>query len=126
MVYGRCLLLISGGDMEGQELESRLGKLKLALQEVRKRHKELTEEMDRLGKQELYILGQIKEREFDLPQNPTLPVYKTKEDLEKALANRGKDILGRDAGETAEFRQGLMEKEGSGTVDYIDKTQKSE
>lgn len=110
--------------MEGDELEERIAKLKLALNEVRKKWKESEELREKLSQQELFILGQIKEREFDVPDVPNLPIYNKKEDLEKAIKNRGKDLFGRPQEELNADRQSLMEKEAKGTADYIDKVQK--
>jgi len=112
--------------MEGDELDERLAKLNLALQEVRKKWQESEKLREQLSQQELFILGQIKEREYDKPATPVLPVYESRENLEKALANRGKDLFGRDQKTLNESRQDLMEKEAKGTVDYIDRVQKSE
>ncbi len=112
--------------MEDQELDERVAKLNLALNQVRKRWQENKEEQDKLSQQELFILGQIKEREFDRPEVPNLPIYQSKEELEKALGNRGKDLFGRPQEELDASRQELMEKEAKGTVDYIDKEQKGE
>ncbi len=112
--------------MEDQELDERIGKLNLALNEVRKRYKQNEEEQTKLSQQELFILGQIKEREFDRPEVPNLPICQSKEELEKALGNRGKDLFGRPQEELDASRQELMEKEAKGTVDYVDKEQKGE
>jgi len=112
--------------MEGNELDERVAKLQVALSEVRKRWQALGEERDKLGQQELFILGQIKEREFDKPDVVNLPIYDKKEDLEKALGNRGKDLFGRDQEGLNESRQELMEKEAKGTVDYINKVQQEQ
>ena len=109
--------------MEGQELDERLAKLKLALDAVRKRFRELEDEKSKLQQQELFIMGQIQEREYDKPQGVELPIYDSKEKLEKALANQGKDVFGRSPEETGESRQALMEKEAEGTVDYLHKAQ---
>ena len=112
--------------MEGKELEARLGKLLMALEETRKRHAELKEEMSRLEKQEILLLGQISERKEDKVVSPVLPQFKDQKELQEALDNRGKDVLGRSPEETGKFRQELMEGEGKGTVEFVDQVQKGQ
>ncbi len=82
--------------MEGDELNARLDELKLALNTLRKQNQDLEKKKEELKQAEVFILGQIKEREIDKPRVSKLPAYGTQEELEEALANRGKDLGGGD------------------------------
>lgn len=113
--------------MEGQELDARLSRLNAELQQIRLRYQEIQKEGDTLKQAELVILGQIKERKTDVPDEPILPDFKDDEEMEKELGNRGKGPKGhRDEGELLVKRQGMVERDAQGVADYIDKTQKEE
>ena len=112
--------------MEGSELDARLSRLNAELQQIRLRYQEIQKEGDTLKQAELVILGQIKERKVDAPDEPVLPDFKDDEEMEKELGNRGKGPDGYDPDELLEVRQGMVERDAKGAADYIDKVQKEE
>jgi len=112
--------------MDGNELDARLSRLNAELQQIRLRYQEIQKEGDTLKQAELVILGQIKERKTDTPDEPELPDFKDEEDMEKELENRGKGPDGYDPDELLVVRQGMVEKDAQGAADYIDKVQKEE
>ena len=112
--------------MEGPELDARLSRLNAELQTIRLRYQEIQKEGDTLKQAELVILGQIKERKVDVPDEPVLPDFKDEEDMEKELENRGKGPDGYDPDELLVVRQGMVERDAQGAADYIDKVQKEE
>ena len=112
--------------MIGNELDARLSRLNAELQQIRLRYQEIQKEGDTLKQAELVILGQIKERKTDVPDEPELPDFKDDEEMEKELSNRGKGPDGFPEGELLVIRQGMVEKDAQGAADYIDKVQKEE
>ena len=112
--------------MEGPELDARLSRLNAELQTIRLRYQEIQTEGDTLKQAELVVLGQIKERNKDIPNEPELPDFKDEEEMEKELENRGKGPDGYDPDELLVVRQGMVEKDAQGAADYIDKVQKEE
>ena len=112
--------------MEGEEVGARLQDLNTQLQALRKRWQEMQKEHEEVKQAEVFIMGQIKERERDKPDVPTLPVHDNEVDLEKALLNRGKDIRGNPESFLKAERQNLAESDAKGVVDAIDKVQKEE
>ena len=112
--------------MEDSELDARLSRLNAELQAIRLRYQEIQKEGETLKQAELVILGQIKERNTDVPDEPVLPDFKDEEDMEKELENRGKGPDGYDPDELLEVRQGMVERDAKGAADYIDKVQKEE
>ena len=112
--------------MEGSELDARLSRLNAELQAIRLRYQELQKEGETLKQAELVILGQIKERKVDVPDEPVLPDFKDDEEMEKELENRGKGRDGYPEDELLEVRQGMTERDAQGAADYIDKVQKEE
>ena len=113
--------------MEDSELDARIEVLKAELQAIRVRYQEIQKEGETLKQAELVILGQIKERNRDVPNEPELPDFKDDEEMEKALENRGKGPEGHtDKGELLKIRQGMVERDAQGVADYIDKAQKKE
>ena len=112
--------------MEGPELDARLSRLNAELQAIRLRYQEIQKEGETLKQAELVILGQIKERKVDVPDEPVLPDFKDEEDMEKELENRGKGRDGYDPDELLKVRQGMTERDAQGAADYIDKVQKEE
>ena len=112
--------------MEGQELDARLSRLNAELQQIRLRYQQIQEEGNTLKQAELVVLGQIKERKVDIPNEPELPDFKDDEEMEKTLENRGAGPEGLPEGELLEIRQGMVERDAQGAADYIDKVQKEE
>lgn len=112
--------------MEDSELDARLSRLNAELQQIRLRYQEIQKEGETLKQAELVIMGQIKERKTDVPDEPRLPDFKDDEEMEKDLDNRGKGPDGYDPDELLVVRQGMVEKDAQGAADYIDKTQKEE
>ena len=112
--------------MIGNELDARLSRLNAELQQIRLRYQEIQKEGDTLKQAELVILGQIKERKTDVPDEPELPDFKDDEEMEKELGHRGKGPDGYDPDELLKIRQGMVEKDAQGAADYIDKVQKEE
>ncbi len=112
--------------MEGQELDARLSRLDAELQQIRLRYQEIQKEGETLKQAELVVLGQIKERKQDVPDEPVLPDFKDDEEMEKELDNRGKGPDGYPEDELLVNRQGMVERDAQGAADYIDKTQKEE
>jgi len=74
-----------------------------------------------LKDQELFIAGQIAEREFDKEAEPTaqFPIHKSKEELLSALDNRGLGVFGEDEDAMLEQRQEVLEREAQRKVDFI-------
>ena len=112
--------------MEGSELDARLARLNAELQAIRLRYQEIQKEGETLKQAELVILGQIKERKEDVPDEPVLPDFKDDEEMEKELGNRGLGPDGYPEDELLVKRQELVENDAKGAADYIDKVQKKE
>ena len=115
--------------MDKSEIPERITALRAGLAKVREEYKRLSRELKRLSEQELIILGQITERELELEEKPAphvgrLPVFETQEELEEALANRGKGPLGEDPETIAEQRGRVYQREALDTVEFIDNEQK--
>ena len=112
--------------MEDSELDARLSRLNAELQAIRLRYQKIQEEGEILKQAELVLLGQIKERKVDVPDEPVLPDFKDDEEMEKELGNRGQGPDGYPEDELLEVRQGMVERDAKGVADYIDKAQKKE
>ena len=112
--------------MEGPELDARLSRLNAELQTVRLRYQEIQKEGDTLKQAELVLLGQIKERKVDVPDEPVLPDFEDDEEMEKELENRGLGPDGYPVDELLVKRQEMVERDAHGVADHIDKTQKEE
>ena len=112
--------------MEGNELDARIVRLEAELQAIRLRYQQIQEEGKTLAQAELVVMGQIKERKTDIPNEPELPDFKDEEEMEKALEERGEGPGGLPEGELLEIRQGMVERDAQGAADYIDKVQKEE
>jgi len=115
--------------MNKSEIPDRITALRAGLAEVREEYQRLSGELKRLSRQELIILGQITEREMELQERPAghvgrLPVFETQEELEEALANRGKGPLGEDPEEIAEQREHIYQREAHDVIEFIDNEQK--
>ena len=67
--------------MEGKELDARLSRLNAELQTIRLRYQEIQTEGETLKQAELVLLGQIKERKEDVPDEPELPDFESEEEM---------------------------------------------
>jgi hypothetical protein len=75
-----------------------------------------------LKDQEVFIGGQIAEREFDTEApdgGMQLPIFTSVDEMTQAMDNRGKGALGEEAEEMAVQRQSVMEAEALRKVDWI-------
>ena len=113
-------------DMEGEEVDARLLELNAALQALRLQWQQLEAKRKEVRQAEVFLLGQIQEREMDKPDITILPVHDDEVDLNKALLNRGKDIRGNPEAFLKAERQDLAESDAKGVVDAIDEVQKEE
>jgi len=103
--------------------ENRIKKLNAALDQVVTAIVAIESELKTLREQELFVRGQLTEREFDLleeREEMTLPVFEVENGLSNALENRGKGFFGEDEGTMIEQRQKVYEREAQKKVDYID------
>jgi len=115
--------------MDKSEIPERITVLQAGLAKVREEYKKISLELKRLEGQELVIIGQITEREMELEEKPVgyvgkLPVFETQEELEEALAKRGKGPFGEDPEKIAEQREHIYQREALDTVEFIDNEQK--
>lgn len=103
--------------------ENRIKKLSDALDQVVAAIVVSEDELKAMREQELFVRGQLAEREFDLfeeKEEMTLPVYELENDLDDALDNRGKGFFGEEEGTMIEQRQKVYEREAQKKADYID------
>jgi len=115
--------------MDKSEIPDRITALRAGLAKVREEYKRASLEVKRLEGQELIIIGQITEREMELEERPAghigkLPVFETQEELEEALAKRGKGPLGENPETIAEQREHIYQREAHDAIEFIDNEQK--
>ena len=100
--------------------EQRLVKLNNAMDQVVVKLAETESLLAELRQQEVFIAGQIAEREFDVPEGAIqLPVFESVEEMVGGLANRGKGVAGEDEGTMRAQRQSVAEAEALRKVDWI-------
>jgi len=114
--------------MNLKTLEAALSRAEHALAECQQQYQGVKRECDRLEKQELVIIGQVdairqlikEEQETDGGRKLRLPVYETREELDAALAERGKGPMGMEPEDVAESRQEIYQREAREKADAID------
>lgn len=104
------------------DIEARLEKLNEALNQVLAQIALAEANLADLNRQEAFVRGQITERGFDKEEEVHLPVYKTEDEIQKALDNRGKGFFGEDEEVMIEQRQEVFEREAQKKVDFIDES----
>ena len=102
--------------------KERLVKLSDALAQVTTQIVVVELNLKDLKDQEVFISGQIAEREFDVevPEGGVqLPIFESVEELTQAMDNRGRGVLGESEEEMAGQRQSVLGAEALRKVDWI-------
>ena len=102
--------------------EERIATLNDALSKVLAQKALTASDLADLSEQEVFIRGQITEREFDAEQVVELPVFEIDEDMISALDHRGKGFFGEAEKAVAAQRQEVFEREAQKKADFINES----
>ena len=111
------------------DIHKRIKQLEENQEKVEAQYKATEDKLEALKLQLAVITGQIAERQMDLQEKPPgyagqMPVFETQEELEAALARRGKGPEGEDPETIAGQREQIYQKEALETIEFVENEQK--